>query len=109
MGTGAHDTYQLAGIDPRLRGFNRPVEVVADGRHYRATLRYEEPSESHDAAVERLNAVLHGQGYRQLKTQLSFRGGTYLGSREPWIEYPDPPPPDRNFFAGIRRWLRGDV
>ena len=110
MVTTARDTYQLAGLDPRDRGFSRPVEVVSDARQYRATLRYEAArivteAASQDAAVERLIATLHGQGYRQLKTQVSFRDGAYLGSREAWIEYPDPPPAFRRLLAALRSWL----
>lgn len=110
MVTTARDTYQLAGLDPRDRGFSRSVEVVSDDRQYRATLRYEAArivteAASQGAAVERLIATLHGQGYRQLKTQVSFRDGAYLGSREAWIEYPDPPPAFRRLLAALRSWL----
>ena len=41
-------------------------------------------------ALEELIRTLQGQGYSQLRSQLSVREGTYLGSQEPWIEYPDP-------------------
>ena len=106
------DTYQLAGLDPRERGFSRPVDVVTEERQYRATLRYEsarivtDPAASQDAALQRLIATLHGQGYRQLKMQISFRDGTYLGSRESWTEFPDPPPAHRSLLAAIRSWLQ---
>ena len=107
-----HDTYQLAGLDPRERGFSRPVDVVADGAHYRAVLRYEqsrvagEPAASRDSALEGLIAILHDQGYRQLKTQTSFRDGMYRGSQDPWTEYADPPPPQPTVFAALRNWLQ---
>ena len=105
------DSYQLAGLDPRERGFSRPVEVVADDRQFRATLRYEAArivteAASQDAAVGRLIETLHGQGYRQLKTQISFRNGTYLGTREAWTEYPDPLPAFRRLLATLRSWLQ---
>ena len=110
MAATARDTYQLAGLDPRERGFSRPVDVVADERSYRATLRYESArivgeAPSQDAALERLIVTLHGQGYRQLKTQISFRDGLYLGAREAWTEYPDPPPAARSLLAALRSWL----
>jgi hypothetical protein len=110
VSTTARDAYQLAGLDPLERGFSRPVEVVSDDRRYRATLRYEAEqivteAESHDAALERLIAILHEQGYRQLKTQVSFRNGTYLGSKEAWTEYPDPSPTYRRLFAALGSWL----
>ena len=85
-----------------------------EGLEYRATLRYEaarvvtEPTTSQDAALHLLIAALHRQGYRQLKTQVSFRNGAYLGSRETWTEYPDPPPPHRSLCATIRSWFQRD-
>jgi hypothetical protein len=109
-----HDTYQLAGLDPRERGFSRPVELMREDRQYRAALHYEAarvvtaPTDSEDAALQRLIATLHDQGYRQLKTQISFRNGTYLGSRESWIEYPDPPPAfgrQGGLLGTIRNWF----
>jgi hypothetical protein len=112
--TTLHDTYQLAGLDARDRGFSRPVELVREDRQYRAALRYEAArvvtrlTDSEEAALQLLIATLHDQGYRQLKTQISFRNGTYLGSRESWIDYPDPPAvPGRQggLFAAIRNWF----
>jgi hypothetical protein len=85
---------------------------VAEERQYRATLRYEsaqvvtEPAASQDAALRQLVATLHGQGYRHLKMQISFREGTYLGSRESWTEFPDPLPAHRSVVAAIRDWIR---
>jgi hypothetical protein len=108
------DAYQLAGFDPRERGFSRPVELTQEDQRYRASLRYEatrvvtDPAESHEAALQLLVAILHGEGYRQLKTQLSFRSGTYVGSHESWVEYPDPPPVpqrDTGLVGAIRHWF----
>ena len=59
-------------------------------------LRYETTrvvTTAHDtpgAALEELIRTLQGQGYSQLRSQLSVRESSYLGSKEPWIEYPDP-------------------
>jgi hypothetical protein len=98
----ALDKHRLAGLDNRERGFSRPVEFERAGEGYRAILRYEstcvitEPHSSQDAALLVLIQTLHAQGYRQLRTQLSFRNGTYLGSQELWVEYPDPPHSDQN-------------
>ncbi len=90
------EKHQLAGLDARERGFSRPVVFEkADGR-YQAMLRYETTrvvTTAHDtpgAALEELIRTLQGQGYSQLRSQLSVREGAYLGSQEPWIEYPDP-------------------
>lgn len=90
------DKHQLAGLDARERGFSRPVVFVQVGEGYRAILRYEttlretEPHATQDAALESLIQGLQSEGYRQLRTQMSFRNGVYLGSQEAWVEYPDP-------------------
>ena len=112
----AQDSYQLAGIDPRERGFSRPVNLVHEDDRYRAFLRYEttrlvtEPADSQETALHLLVGTLHQQGYRQLKTQVSFRNGTYLGSTESWVEYPDPVPVSQptGLMASIRHWFHRD-
>jgi hypothetical protein len=117
VGTTPPDTYQLAGLDHRERGFSRPVELVLENQRYHAVLRYEamrvvtEPADSQEAALQLLIATLHVRGYRQLKTQVSFRNGTYVGSRESWIEFPDPPPAasrGAGLVAVIRNWFHRD-
>jgi hypothetical protein len=109
------DKHQLSGLDDRERGFSRPVEFERAGEGYRAILRYEtvrvmtEAHPTQDEALTVLIQSLHARGYRQLKTQLSFRNGVYLGSRELWVEYPDPPqtePEPSGFFDRIKRWFR---
>ena len=93
----ALDQYRLAGLDERERGFSRPVEFERAEDIYRAILRYEttclitEPHPNQDAALLALIHTLQSQGYRQLRTQLSFRDGAYLGSQTLWVDYPDPP------------------
>jgi hypothetical protein len=90
------EKHQLAGFDARERGFSRPVVFEQADGGYQAFLRYETthvattPHDTPRAALEELIRTLQGQGYSQLRTQLSVRQGTYLGSQEPWIEYPDP-------------------
>jgi hypothetical protein len=90
------EKHQLAGLDLRERGFSRSVVFeLADGR-YQAILRYETTrvvttaQDTTGAALEELIRTLQGEGYSQLRSQLSVREGMYLGSQEPWIEYPDP-------------------
>ena len=108
------DRFQLAGLDDRQRGFSRPVDFERAEGQYRARLRYEStqivtgPAATKEAALLVLIQDLHAQGYRQLKTQLSFQNGTYLGSQENWIEYADPTP-DRGWGAlsKILNWFRG--
>lgn len=108
------DKHQLAGLDARERGFSRPVvfERVEEG--YRAILRYEtilretEPHSTQDDALRMLIQILHADGYRQLRTQMSFRNGLYLGSQEFWIEYSDPAPEPEpeGFMARFLNWFR---
>jgi hypothetical protein len=90
------EKHQLAGFDTRERGFSRPVVFEQADGGYQAILRYETvqvtttAQQTPGAALEELICTLHGQGYSQLRSQLSVREGIYLGSQEPWIEYPDP-------------------
>jgi len=96
MSEQAQEKHQLAGLDTRERGFSRPVVFEKSDGKYQAILRYETTrvvTTAHDtqgAALEELIRMLQGQGYSQLRSQLSVREGAYLGSQEPWIEYPDP-------------------
>jgi hypothetical protein len=108
------DKYQLAGLDDRERGFSRPVEFERSSQEYRAILRYEstrvisEPSSTQESALLHLIHTLQAEGYRQLKTQMSFRNGTYLGSQEPWVDYPDPPAdvrPASRLWATVLGWF----
>jgi hypothetical protein len=109
-----YDKHQLAGLDNRERGFSRPVEFERAGDHYRAILRYEtvrvstEPEPTQDRALLALIQTLHAQGYRQLRTQVSFRNGVYLGSQEMWVDYPDPSPPEPepSVIARFLSWFR---
>ncbi len=103
------EKHQLAGFDERARGFNRVVEVRRTGQVYRAVLNYEATviaagdDESEQAALQTLIRQLHASGFTQLRSQRSFCGADYLGSREPWIEHSDPHVPR---FAGIlARWF----
>jgi len=109
MSGGIVEKHQLAGLDERARGFNRVVEVHRIECAYRAVLKYEvsqiavEGDESGQAALQALIQQLHAGGFTQLRSQLSFRGADYMGSREPWIEYPDPHVP---WILGIlARWF----
>ena len=91
------EKHQLAGFDARERGFSRPIVFEQADGGYQAILRYETTrvvtttQATPGGALEELIRMLQGQGYSQLRTQLSVREGSYLGSQEPWIEYPDPP------------------
>jgi hypothetical protein len=97
MSDQAQEKHQLAGFDARERGFSRPIVFEQADGGYQAILRYETTrvvtttQATSGGALDELIRMLQGQGYSQLRTQLSVREGTYLGSQEPWIEYPDPP------------------
>jgi hypothetical protein len=96
MSDQAQEKHQLAGFDARERGFSRPIVFEQADGGYQAILRYETTrvvtttQATSGGALDELIRMLQGQGYSQLRTQLSVREGTYLGSQEPWIEYPDP-------------------
>jgi hypothetical protein len=115
MGKDGFDKHQLAGLDHRKRGFSRPVEFEPAGESNRAIFRYEstlvrtEPHLTQEVALLTLVQTLQTQGYRQLRTQVSFRKGVYLGSREMWVEYPDPPqaePEPSGLLARLSSWFR---
>ncbi len=114
MGQTELDKHQLAGVDNRGRGFSRPVEFEQAGKGYCAVLRYEairvttESYSTQDEALVALIESLHDQGYRQLKTQMNFHDGVYLGSKELWVEYPDPlqaEPEQSGFFDKLKNWF----
>jgi hypothetical protein len=109
------EKHQLAGFDARERGFSRPVMFEQAGGGYQAILQYEATrvvTMMHNtprAALAELILMLQRQGYSQLRTQLSVRENTYLGSQEPWVEYPDPErhPELRDGLIGkLFGWLR---
>ena len=99
MPNGCIEKHQIAGLDPYERGFNRMVELEGNESEIRATFRYEasrlatDGRESCAQALLELVRALQARGYTQLRSQLCFREGVYLGSRELWIEYPDQEPP----------------
>ena len=122
MPNGCVEKHQVAGLDPCERGFNRLVELEGNERGFRATFRYEasrletDRRDSCAQALLELVRTLQARGYTQLRSQLCFREGVYLGSRELWIEYPDPERPSAppsgligKLAAGLRRlrWALG--
>lgn len=112
MSDQAQEKHQLAGLDTLERGFSRPVVFEQADGSYQAILRYETtrvvttPQDTTEAALEELVRTLQGQGYSQLRSQLSVREGTYLGSQEPWIEYRDPARGTEEQGGWIKRLFR---
>jgi hypothetical protein len=108
----AGEKHQLAGFDARERGFNRPVDVVRTAAGYQAKLRYESTqvitpeAPSAADALQHMIRLLQEQGYTQLRSQQSYREGQYLGSQEPWVEYPDrQSEPEIGLLGLIKKWL----
>jgi len=103
--------FQIAGLDERQRGFNRLAEVTCKNGFYQATFRYEtyrvttENFETEHAAFQELIQTLHQRGYRQLRSQIAFRGGSYRGSQPTWVEYPDPEG-GRRKALGLSGWVK---
>lgn len=115
MSDHGQEKHQLAGFDARERGFCRPVVYEQADGGYQAILRYETTrvvttaQATPGAALEELIQMLQGQGYSQLRSQLSVRQGTYLGSQEPWIEYPDPVRETEQEGGWLKRLFRSFV
>lgn len=109
MSDQVQEKHQLAGIDARERGFSRPVVYEQADGGYLAILRYETTrvvttaQATPGAALEELIRMLQGQGYSQLRSQLSVRDGAYLGSQEPWIDYPDTARPTEQEGGWLKR------
>jgi len=93
------EKHQVAGLDEKERGFNRQIDVERIEGGYRAILRYEQTlvetaaCETSIKTLDELISMLRDRGYTQLRSRLNFKGAAYLGTQEPWIEYPDPDRP----------------
>jgi len=87
MANEAHEKHLLAGLDERARGFTRMVSVEQQAEIFRASLQYEThlvvsaDADNPAAALADLARRLHERGYTQLRSRLTFAGGTYLGSQ----------------------------
>ncbi|HTK88321.1 MAG TPA: hypothetical protein VL329_11330 [Nitrospiraceae bacterium] len=97
------EKHQVAGLDEKERGFNRQIDVEQIDGGYRAILRYEQTlvetaaCETSIKTLDELISMLRDRGYTQLRSRLNFKGEAYLGTQEPWIEYPDPNAPLESF------------
>src|SRR4030095_7265553 len=96
MVTGEAEKHLLSGLDDRRRGFSRQVEINSVEGGYCSALQYEKLCLTSSGFATKEEALLwavqalHSRGYRQLRSRLSFRGGTYFGSLEAWIDYSEP-------------------
>jgi hypothetical protein len=105
------EKHQVAGLDEKERGFNRQIDVERSEGSYRAILRYEQTlvetaaCETPGQTVDELVRLLRDRGYTQLRSRLNFKGAAYLGTQEPWIEYPDPEAPAESSEATAHEQL----
>jgi len=111
MANEAREKHLLAGLDERARGFTRMVSIEQQAEIFRASLQYEThlvvsaDADNPAAALADLARRLHERGYTQLRSRLTFAGGTYLGSQEQWVEYADPervPETEGGLFGRMR-------
>lgn len=102
--------HQLSGLDDRERGFNRQVRIFSTEDQFQARLRYEQlrvdsdPVSTETEALGQMVRLLHGRGFRQLRTQRIFVEDRYLGSQELWVEYADPESPVDS-QGGWKSWI----
>jgi len=88
MANEAREKHLLAGLDERARGFTRMVSVEPQAEAFRASLQYEAhvvvsaDADSPSVALADLARRLHERGYTQLRSRLTFAGGTYLGTQK---------------------------
>src|SRR6266511_5378747 len=115
MANEVREKHLLAGLDERARGFTRIVSVEQRAETVRASLQYETllavsaDADSPAVALADLVRKLHGRGYTQLRSRLTFAGGAYLGTQEQWVEYADPeraPEAEGGLFGLMRRIWR---
>ena len=80
MATTPRETYQLAGLDPRERGFSRPVELMRDDRRCRAAWRYEADSALEDGALpHEIDTALESFGFPMGPFAVSDLAGLDIG------------------------------
>ena len=111
MGHEIVEKHQVAGLDEKERGFNRQIDVERIDGGYRAVLRYEQTlvettaCETSVQTLDELVRMLRERGYTQLQSRLTFKGAAYLGTQEPWMEYPDPNAPPESFEGAMPEQL----
>ncbi len=92
---GLIERYQMEGMDPSDRSFNRTVFVNRMPGGYVGKVIYEafavegaaQPTTG--AAVRSVAERLLAFGFTQLRSRLNFKGARYLAEKETWVDYPD--------------------
>lgn len=92
---GLIERYQMEGMDPSDRSFNRTVYVNRTSGGYAGKVIYEafvvegtdQPTTG--AAVRSVADKLLGFGFTRLRSRLNFKGARYLAEKETWVDYPD--------------------
>jgi hypothetical protein len=92
---GLVERYQVEGMDPSDRSFNRTVFVNRTAGGYEGRVIYEAfavegtAQSTTGAAVKSVAEKLLGFGFTQLRSRLNFKGSRYLAEKETWVDYPD--------------------
>jgi hypothetical protein len=92
---GLIERYQMEGMDPSDRSFNRTVYVNRTAGGYAGKVIYEafvvegtdQPTTG--AAVRAVADKLLGFGFTRLRSRLNFKGAQYLAEKETWVDHPD--------------------
>lgn len=94
---GLIERYQVEGMDPSDRSFNRTVLVNRTSEGYAGKVVYEAfavegaAQATTRAAVRSVAERLLGYGFTRLRSRLNFKGSRYLAEKETWVDYPDLP------------------
>jgi hypothetical protein len=95
---GLIERYQMEGMDPSDRSFNRTVFVNRTAGGYIGRVIYEafavegaatQPTTA--AAVSSVAERLQEFGFTHLRSRLNFKGAHYLAEKETWVDYLDRP------------------
>lgn len=90
---GLIERYQMEGMDPSDRSFNRTVFVNRTAGGYAGKVTYEafvvEGTDQSNTgeAVRSVAQKLLGFGFTQLRSRLNFKGARYLAEKETWVDY----------------------
>ncbi|MCC2641375.1 MAG: hypothetical protein K0S45_1788 [Nitrospira sp.] len=94
---GLIERYQVEGMDPSDRSFNRTVFVNRTVGGYAGKVTYESfavegtDQPTTGAAVRSVVEKLLGFGFTRLRSRLNFKGSRYLAEKETWVDYADLP------------------